>query len=307
MTEPEGGRRMKIGVIPSMAEGSLNGRTPRFEDVKGMALTAEAIGLDSFWLADHLIYRFPDRDENGCWEAFTFLSGIAVLTSSIVVGSLVACTSFRNPALLAKMADGLDEMSGGRFILGLGAGWHEPEYTTFGYPFDHLASRFEEAVSIIAPLLREGFVDFHGDYYDANDTVLRPRGPSATGPRIWVGARRPRMLRIIAKHADALNTVWHNDAGVVTSRWNEMIAACHEVGRDPSTLELTAGTTVHLPENGQPVDDDKAISGTYEEIAAKLQEFADVGVKHIVVVLNPVASAETIEQFGRVVELLDRG
>ncbi len=219
----------------------------------------------------------------------------------------MACTSFRNPALLAKMADALDEMSGGRFVLGLGAGWHEPEYTTFGYEFDHLASRFEEAVSIIAPLLREGSVDFHGDYYDANDTVLRPRGPSATGPRIWIGAKGPRMLRITAKYADALNTVWHNDASAVTERWNQMRAACEEVGRDPATLELTAGTTVHLPENGKPVDDDKAISGTYEEIAAKLHEFADVGVTHTVVVLNPVASAETIEQFGRVVELLDRG
>ena len=135
------------------------------------------IGLDSFWLADHLIYRYPDKDENGCWEVFTFLSAVAAVTTTIAIGPLVACTSFRNPALLAKMADALDEISGGRFILGLGCGWHEPEYDAFGYPFDHRVGRFEEAMAIIAPLLREGRVDFHGKYYE----VTRER-PQAARP-----------------------------------------------------------------------------------------------------------------------------
>lgn len=301
------GRRMKIGVIPSLGEGSLNGRAPRFSDIKEMAMTAEAVGLDSFWLADHLIYRFPERDESGCWEVFTFLSGVAAVTSRIALGPLVACTSFRNPALVAKMADALDDMSGGRFLLGLGAGWHEPEYRAFGFPFDHRAGRFEEAMNVIAPLLREGAVDFHGDYYEASDCVLRPRGPSPSGPRIWVGASGARMLRITARHADAFNTVWHNDAAAVSARWHEMVAACHDVGRDPATLELTAGTTVHLPEDGRPVADDKAISGTYEEIAGKLQQFADAGVTHTIAILRPVTSAATIEQFARVLEVLDRG
>jgi probable F420-dependent oxidoreductase len=299
-------RRMKIGVMPSMGEGSLNGRTPRFSDIKEMAVAAEAIGADSFWLADHLIYRFPERDENGCWEVFTFMSGVAAVTSRIAIGPLVACTSFRNPALLAKMADAMDEISDGRFLLGLGAGWHEPEYTAFGYPFDHRAGRFEEAMDIITPLLHEGKVDFHGKYYEVNDCVLRPRGPSPSGPPIWVGAKGERMLRIIARHADAYNTVWHIDTAPVVERWENMVAACKDVGRDPATLELTAGTFVHLPENGTPADDDKAITGTYEEIAAKLQAFADVGVKHLNVIFRDATSVENIEQFACVMEIMDK-
>lgn len=307
MAQGATGRRMKIGVMPSLGEGSLNGRTPRFSDIKEMAVAAEAVGLDSFWLADHFISRFPERDENGAWEVFTFMSGVAAATSRIAIGPLVACTSFRNPALLAKMADALDEISDGRFHLGLGAGWHEPEYTAFGYPFDHRAGRFAEAMDIITPLLHEGSVDFHGKYYEATNCVLRPRGPSASGPPIWIGAKGERMLRIIAKHADAYNTVWHTNTAPVQERWANMVAACNDVGRDPATLELTAGVFVHLPENGHPADDEKAICGTNEEIAAKLLQFAAIGVTHLNVIFRPATGVEAIEQFSRVLEIMDRG
>ena len=143
--------RMKIGVMQS----SMSNGQPHFNETKQLALAIEKAGLDSFWIADHLLYRFPDRPESGIWEVFTVLGGIAAITERIQFGPLVACTGFRNPAMLAKIADTLDEMSGGRFILGLGAGWHEPEYQAFGYPFDHRASRFDEALQIITPLLHE--------------------------------------------------------------------------------------------------------------------------------------------------------
>jgi len=271
-----------------------------------MAQTAEAIGLDSFWLADHLIYRYPERDENGCWEVFTFLSAVAAVTSKIALGPLVACTSFRNPALLAKMADALDEISNGRFLLGLGCGWHQPEYDAFGYPFDHRVGRFEEAMEIITPLLREGRVDFHGKYYDVSDAVLRPRGPSPKGPPIWIGSKAPRMLELTAKYADAWNTVWHIDPAVVLERYAPLKEACAAVGRDLETLELTAGTFVSFPEPGVE-DDGKSITGTNEQIAAKLQEFADIGVKHLIVIIRPSTTPAVIEKFARVVEILDRG
>src|SRR5262249_9732823 len=108
---------MKFGFMPDDVA------TTHFSDVKNVARVAEDVGFTSFWLADHLIFRFPEQPEGGIWEVFTFLSGIAAVTSTISLGPLVACTSFRNPALTAKMADTLDEISGGRFILGLGAGW----------------------------------------------------------------------------------------------------------------------------------------------------------------------------------------
>src|SRR5689334_24748077 len=111
---------MKIGIDLNLSEASFEERTPTFKDLQMMAQAAEQSGLDSFWLADHLIYRFPGQDESAPWEAFGMLSALAAVTTRIGIGSIVACTSFRPPALLAKMADALDEISSGRFILGLG-------------------------------------------------------------------------------------------------------------------------------------------------------------------------------------------
>ncbi|HEX8730546.1 MAG TPA: LLM class flavin-dependent oxidoreductase [Ktedonobacterales bacterium] len=301
--------RMKIGVMPTLGERSMgadapHGRTPRFRDIQRMASIAEDIGCDSYWLADHLLYQFPDSGTNGAWEVFTFLSGVAATTSRIQIGPLVACTSFRNPALLAKMADALDEISGGRFILGLGAGWHKPEYDAFGYPFDHLASRFEEALGVILPLLHEGKVDFKGQYYEARDCELRPRGPTSRGPAIWIGARQPRMLRLVARHADAWNTVWHRTAAKIPQVWEGMLEACQEVGRDPATLTLTAGTFARVLAPGETRPDDApAICGTAEEVAEGLHAFAEAGVKHLVV-QTPPDEVWSIERLAPVIELL---
>lgn len=298
-------RGMKIGVMPGTSEGSLNGRTPRYRDFQLLAQTAEQVGFDSFWLADHLLYRFPGEDEKGCWEVFTLLSALAV-TSRITLGPLVACTSFRNPTLLAKMADTLDEISEGRFILGLGAGWHKPEYDAFGYPFDHLASRFEEALRIIAPLLREGKVDFAGKYYEAREMVLRPRGPSRNGPPIWIGGAKPRMLELAARYADAWNTVWHKEPLGVEKVYPAFEEACQRVGRDPASIELTAGTWAHVLAPGETLTlDEPGIGGSAEEVAMKLHGFSTVGVKHLVVIVEP-SGVTGIERFARVLELLDR-
>ncbi len=299
------GRRMKIGAFSRTGERTLDGQRVRFSDIKELTVAAEAVGLDSFWLPDHFIYRPYEPEQLGCWEVFTCLSALASVTAKIALGPFVAATSFRNPALLAKMADALDEISDGRFLLGLGAGNWEPEHTMFGYPFDHRAGRFAEAMQIIAPLLREGTVDFHGKYYEATNCVLRPRGPSPSGPPIWAGAKGERMLRIIARYADAYNAIWPITPAQVTEQWEKMVAACQDVGRDPATLELTVGTFVRLPENGRPAADDRAICGTDEEIAAQLQAFSAVGVRHLIVDFRPDISVQTIEQFGRVLAIMD--
>lgn len=302
---------MKIGVMPSMGERSLgaeapHGRTPRFRDIQEMAKVAEEVGFDSFWLADHLLYHFPDLGVNGAWEVFTFLSGVAATTSRIQLGPLVACTSFRNPALLAKMADALDEISDGRFILGLGAGWHKPEYDAFGYPFDHRASRFEEALQIIVPLLKEGKVDFQGQYYEARECELRPRGPSRNGPPIWIGADKPRMLRLVAQYADAWNTVWHRSAEKVKAVYPAMLEACQEIGRDPATLLLTAGTHARILAPGETCPEgERGMCGTTEQIAEAITAFAEAGVQHLVVVVRP-EDVSGVERFGKVIELLGR-
>ncbi len=306
MSHDAPGRRMKLGTMPSLKDDSLGGETPRYRDIQAMAQAAEAIGLDSFWLADHVLFRAPTGENIGTWEGFTFLSALAAATTRIALGPLVACTSFRNPALLAKMADSLDEISDGRFILGVGSGWNEPEYTMFGWPFDHRVSRFEEAMQIIAPLLREGRVDFHGEYYDATDAVLQPRGPSPSGPPIWIGGTRPRMLRLTARFADAYNTDTILSAERATELWANMRAACAEVGRDPATLALTAFTAVRVLQAGESAQpNEQAIVGTVEQVADALRAFADAGVTHLVVRFEQLGVAG-IERFAPVIELLDQ-
>ncbi len=302
MTQNVSRPSVNIGIVMGLAEGSFEGRTPRFQDLRTMAQVAEQADLDALWLADHLIYRFPNLGEFAPWETFTMLSALAAVTTRVTLGTIVACTSFRPPALLAKMADTIDEISDGRFILGLGAGWHQPEYEAFGYPFDHLASRFEEALHIIVPLLREGHVDFQGRYYQVQNCVLRPRGPSAGGPRILVGAHRPRMLELTARYADAWNTAWHTDPAVVTQRYAEFQQACAKVGRDASTVELTIGTRVRLRPSKEEAPG-PAITGSPEEIARQLQTLISLGAGHLIVSLDPLTPT-TIGEFGEIARLV---
>lgn len=317
MSEMQRKRRMKVGLFPQTDLVPGGGPVLRFRELCAIAQLAEEIGFDSLWLADHLLLRYPGQADQGCWEAFTFLSGLAAATSRIQVGSLVACTSFRSPALLAKMADSLDEISGGRFILGLGAGWHAPEYAAIGAPFDHLTDRFHEALQIITPLLRVGAVDIAGTYVQARDAVLLPRGPSPAGPPIWVGARGPRMVDLAAQYADAWNMAsWSLTPEHIAQERLRGIQACERVGRDPAGLELTANIVVHLRmpqgqgttgrhESEQPVLGEDIIVGTVEEVAAVLWGFAAVGVTHLVIGLWP-GGPRGIEQFAQVMALLDR-
>ncbi len=289
---------MKVGFVLPISESDATRQTPGYTEIRDLALGAEAAGFDSVWLYDHLLYRFGDPlTTRGVWEIWTLLSALAEATERVEVGALVLCVPFRNPALLAKMADTLEEVSGGRFILGLGAGWHKPEFDAFGFPFDHKVDRFEEALGIILPLMREGKVDFSGTYYRAEDCELRPRGSRPGGPPILIGASGPRMLRLTAQHADQWNTCWLGQPAALASRRKDLEAACAEVGRDPSTLEVTVGVTVAYPElspagaEAEPPDPAKALFGSPEDIAAGLKGYADLGVSHVMCACNPTNAA----------------
>lgn len=307
MSEPDRSpRAMRLGIVVSLDEAGPHGLPLRFRDLRAQAQAAERMGLDSFWVPDHFLYRAPGQDGIvGQWEALTVLAALAAATERITLGPMVAATSFRNPALLAKMADTLDEISDGRFVLGLGAGWHQPEYDAFGYPFDHRAGRFAEALQIIAPLLRVGRVTFAGQYYQVTDCVLRPRGPSARGPRLLAAGFKPRMLRLIAQHADSWNTAWHTRPEQVAERWAQMRAACAEVGRDPATLDLTAGVMLRIARPGQPVAPSTShIVGEPEHVAEVLRGFQTVGVRHLVMVVEPDGNPD-LEGLAQVIALLD--
>jgi alkanesulfonate monooxygenase SsuD/methylene tetrahydromethanopterin reductase-like flavin-dependent oxidoreductase (luciferase family) len=297
-------------MVP-IAEDSAFGGTPRFADMLEMTRLAADVGFDAAWFADHFLFRpqpddaFPmpsDIAERGVWECWTMMAGLAGATERIQIGALVACTGFRNPGVTAKMAEAIDEIAGGRFILGLGAGWHKPEYDAFGLPYDHRVSRFEEAMAIIGPLLREGRVDFAGEFYQAEHAVNVPRGPRPGGPPILVGTTGRRMLRITARTADAWNTVWHKDAQAVAPLMAAVDEACREVGRDPATLIRTAGGNIAMPGYlGRRPD---PIEGEVEAMAETILRFGSLGIRHFVCGLDP-CTPRSIEQFARVIEIVD--
>jgi probable F420-dependent oxidoreductase len=309
-----GARPLKIGLGLPDAEGLFDGATARWSDLAALARRAEEIGFDSVWVQDHLLFRFPGQEAEGPWESFSLLAGLAAATERVELGTLVTCTSFRNPTLTAKMVDTIDEISGGRLILGLGAGWHEPEYRAFGYPFDHRVSRFAEALTIIATLLRQGQIDFAGTYYQARDCELRPRGPRAGGPPIMLGTTGERMLRLTAQHADAWNVYFsrtgNSPAGIPPLR-ERVDAACLAEGRDPATLERTVAALVDLTDGQgvpQSVNPSGAppLAGPPEAIAAALRDYAREGITHAQLYILPMTLAG-LERFAPVLELLDQG
>src|SRR3954453_22553765 len=170
-------RPLKIGLQIPNGDGTVGAGNRRWRDVLNLVKLAEDAGFDSVWFADHVLYRFADQPAQGRWECWSLISALAAATDRIELGPLVSCMSFRNPAMLAKIAETVDEISDGRLTLGLGAGWHEPEYVAYGFPFDHRVSRFEEGVTIVHGLLKNGHVDFRGKYEQAIDCELVPRGP----------------------------------------------------------------------------------------------------------------------------------
>ncbi len=308
----DGTNRLQLGLLLRTGEQSKPaGRVVGWREIKEMSVMAEAVGFDTIWVADHLIFRnagsvvMEPGESRGPYEAWTLLSAIAAVTSKVTLGPFVACNGFREPALFAKMADTLDEVSDGRLLLGLGAGWHEPEYTAFGFPYDHLAGRFEEALQIIVPLLKGETVTFHGRYYNVDEALLRPRGPRAGGPPIWIGAKGPRMLRLVGRYADAYNTVWHPDPSIAIERYASLEAACREVGRDPSEIQRTSGTTVLVPDAGDAPDaPPSAMRGSAQEIAEKIWAFhTDAGVTHMTVILDPW-TVRGVEAFGKIIEAI---
>jgi alkanesulfonate monooxygenase SsuD/methylene tetrahydromethanopterin reductase-like flavin-dependent oxidoreductase (luciferase family) len=284
---------VKVGILLPIAETD-SGTILRYRDIRDAALQAERDQFDSVWIVDHLLFIW-DGQRRGIWEGWTLLSALAEATTRIELGTLVMCTAFRNPALLAKMADAVDEVSAGRLILGLGAGWHEPEFRAFGYPFDHLASRFEDALRIIVPLVRGDAVDYQGTYEQAVDCVSLPRGPRPTGPPILIGASRPRMLRLTAELADAWNTCWLGRAAELPGRLGELHAACADVGRDPTSLEVTVGQIVATPDTNDDRDETESARrfqfDSAEVLADEWRGFEEQGVGHLIVWPQPYEGA----------------
>ncbi|MGI9147929.1 MAG: LLM class flavin-dependent oxidoreductase [Chloroflexota bacterium] len=292
---------MQIGAVVRLGPIEEGAPPARYGAIRDMARRIEDSGLDSVWAYDHLLYRWPGQSTDGIWECWTILSALAEATQRVRIGTLVLCTPFRNPALLAKMAVTLDEISAGRLILGVGAGWHQPEFDAFGVPFDHRVSRFEEALRIIRPLLRDGRADVEGVYYSASDCEIIPSGPRPGGPPLMVAGKGPRMLRLTAGYADSWNTAWHAKPADAVPRIEAVRAACTAAGREPTTLGITTGLPLVYPDLG-PASMPNSLQGTHEHIAETLAGFANVGVSHVIVDISPHTPA-ALARFAAAVRL----
>ena len=303
-------RPIRVGIQLPEVE-----REVRWPEIVDLARCIEDVGFDAIWVGEHLLYRWEDRPARGPWEAWTMMGALAAATSRVSLGPLVACAGFHNPALLAKAAATIDEIAGGRFVLGLGAGWNETEFRAFGFPYDHRVDRFEEAFTIIRTLLQDGAIDFEGRYHQARDCELLPR-PRPGGPPILIGSNGPRMLRITMPHARAWNT-WYADTANTPDGVRPLTdivdAACADVGRDPATIARTVAVHVRMPGGrGRTMGDDATtvrivpLEGEPEDIAEGLRAYAAVGVSEVQVVLDPI-DRPSVERFAAVLPFLDRG
>jgi probable F420-dependent oxidoreductase len=295
-------RRCRFGVQLPEVE-----RDVRWPEYVAMARAAEDAGFDSIWVGDHYLYRGDGRPERGPWEAWTLLAALAAVTERVRLGPLVACLAFHEPGVLAKLAATVDEVSGGRLVLGVGAGWNRTEFDAFGIPFGHRASRFEEAFEIVRRLLAGERVSFDGRWHRTDDAVLLP-APSRRPP-LMVGSTGARILAATLPHVDAWNT-WYdwfgNSAEGFSAKRSEIDGACERAGRDPSTLVRSACVLVRLAGGGErPAEGDaRPLQGSARGIREGLRAFAEAGADEVIVVCDPISEA-SIREVGEIVAEID--
>ena len=267
-------------------------RVVPWAEYAAIARAAEGAGFDSLWVGDHLLYRGDGREERGPWDSWSILAALAVATERPALGPLVACTAFSSAAVLARRAAAVHEISDGRLVLGLGAGWNATEFDAFGLPFDHRASRFEERFHIIRRLLAGERVTFDGQFERVRDAVLLPAPPAAVP--LMIGSTGERVLRATLPHVDAWNIwcEWYGNTPDGFAAANSKVTSiAEELGRDPRQIARTA--TVYVAVGDASIDRPHAadldpLSGSSDAISARLNEFAEAGMDEAILVVTPI-------------------
>jgi alkanesulfonate monooxygenase SsuD/methylene tetrahydromethanopterin reductase-like flavin-dependent oxidoreductase (luciferase family) len=300
-------RTLEIGLVLPMGESFVDGSTARWTEIRDLAVRAEAIGFDTAWIADELLWRPPEGHTTGFWECVAMTGAVAAATSRIKVGTWVLSALHRNPGITAKAVETIDEISGGRFVFGLGSGHAGRQAHAFGLPEDRVFGRFEEAVEIIVPLLRQGRADFEGTYHAAHDLEHRPVGPRPGRIPIVMGAKGPKMLQLAVRHAATWS--WYveerSDLSEFGPRLDALLAACDVAGRDPASIGRSAGIVVEPTAFTGAADAiGVPVRGSAEEIADALRAFETRGFTQVEVLLWPPTLA-ALEAMAPVLELLD--
>jgi alkanesulfonate monooxygenase SsuD/methylene tetrahydromethanopterin reductase-like flavin-dependent oxidoreductase (luciferase family) len=312
---------VKLGfAVPTWTTTSLQWR-----QVLEVARAAVDVGFDPLWVTDHLLQESTNAEirrragltvpkaaeqlAEGYLECFSTLAALAAVLGTVQLGSFVAGTRYRNPALLAKIADAIDSISDGRFVLGVGAGDSEEEHQTFGFPTDHPVSRFEEALAILHGLFTDDELDFSGEHYQVRQARLFPRGPRKAGPPIMIGTFNPgpRMQRLVVQYAD----IWNVFLGygiaspeAATAASAVIDDACRRYGRDPASLKRTVAIRVVLPEGEYSSGPgEQPLSGSPEQMAEVLARFADAGMDEVQCAIVP-GTVKGVQSFGKVIARL---
>jgi alkanesulfonate monooxygenase SsuD/methylene tetrahydromethanopterin reductase-like flavin-dependent oxidoreductase (luciferase family) len=294
----------QLGVVLPLMQYGPERVTARWVDIRAMAIRAEQIGFDTIWTPDELLWVYPDRPAQGCWDGISMAGAVAAVTASATVGTWVMSALHRNPGIIAKTVETLDEISGGRFVFGLGAGHVWPgQAHAFGLPEDHVFDRFDEALQVIIPLLRGGHANLEGAYHAARDLPQQPVGPRPNAIPIVIGGNGPRGQRAAARHAEVYSCYIEEQATVAEAapRLASLEAICAETGRDPASIgrsvgmyvdaTLLAGTKANL------------LSGSAEEIADAVRSFREAGFTQVELMLNPGTMA-ALDALAPVVEMV---
>ena len=297
-------RPFEIGLVLPLAQFGTERFTPRWTEIRQIAQRAEQMGFDTLWTPDELLWRAEDAPPQGIWDGVSMAGAVAATTSRVRVGTWVLSALHRNPGIIAKTAETLDEISGGRFIFGLGAGHEWPgQAHAFGLPEDQIFARFEEALHVIIPLLRTGRADFEGRFHQARDLVHQPVGPRPNAIPLLIGGNGPKGQRHAALHADIWSGYAEERAHVeeLGPRLATLDAICEEVGRDPRTIGRGAGISVNPlePSGWRP----SVISGPSDKIADGLRSFRDAGFTQVDIMLGP-GTLEAVEAMAPVLEMI---
>jgi alkanesulfonate monooxygenase SsuD/methylene tetrahydromethanopterin reductase-like flavin-dependent oxidoreductase (luciferase family) len=300
-------RPVQVGLVLPMGESFVDGSTARWVEIRDLAVRADELGFNTVWTADELLWRPPDGETHGWWECVAMTGAVAAATSRVKVGTWVTSALHRNPGITAKAVETLDEISGGRFVFGLGSGHAGRQGHAFGLPEDHVFSRFEEALEIIVSLLRQGRADFEGTFHAARDLEHRPVGPRPGRIPIMIGAKGPKMLRLAALHADIWS--WYvqerSDLAEFGPQLAAIEAACVEAGRDPASIGKSAGIVVEPTSfTGSEAVLGTPVRGSAEEIADAFREFGTAGFTNLELLVWPPTVA-ALDALAPVIELLD--
>jgi alkanesulfonate monooxygenase SsuD/methylene tetrahydromethanopterin reductase-like flavin-dependent oxidoreductase (luciferase family) len=297
-------RSFEVGIVLPLAQYGPERTTVRWPELRDMAIRAVAMGFDTIWTPDELLWRAESGPPRGVWEGVAMAGAVAAVTSTATVGTWVMSALHRNPGIIAKAAEALDEISGGRSIFGLGAGHAWPgQAVAFGLPEDHIFGRFEEALRIIIPLLRGGHADFEGTWHAARDLPQQPVGPRPGAIPILIGGNGPKGQRAAVQHADIYSCYVEDRAHLdeVGPRLTSLEAICEELDRDPASIGRSVGVVVNAVERLERPD---VISGSAEEIADAFRSFRDGGFTRVEIMFSP-GTVAALEALAPVLELMD--